>query len=230
MLTPCICGAFSHTEGDDHDISSPSCLTPRKSRKHSTRRKNNENPYSSSGLEKFSKLLSELEAKRRQVLSQNDSQGTSLVRFVFKGSDPDKDCEPVVVKVRQDQQNYLPLRKQRFGPSTKREARECKKHIKKQGTYAWWVGVVAAVLILASLAALGRSGATLIMVVVWYLIPVIWGKSREKDKYYVSREVSKKRMGSSGVGAKKLDYVRKVSDNFKTPKLQVKGHAHRKSW
>ncbi|KAJ0228730.1 hypothetical protein HA466_0322490 [Hirschfeldia incana] len=67
-----------------------SCSLPRKSRKAS------KNPYSNRGLDKFSKLLSELDEKRQSIYSKKlDSGGPPLVRFVFTSSG---ECVPVVIR------------------------------------------------------------------------------------------------------------------------------------
>ncbi|XVE70199.1 hypothetical protein DITRI_Ditri10aG0053500 [Diplodiscus trichospermus] len=101
MFQPFICGSFNHQEEDDHELWSSSPIsTPRKSRRNSLRKshnKDNKNPYSNRGLDKFSALLAELEEKRQKIYSQSGSQDTSFVRFVYKDS---TDCVPIVIKLK----------------------------------------------------------------------------------------------------------------------------------
>ncbi|XVF36430.1 hypothetical protein REPUB_Repub19eG0057700 [Reevesia pubescens] len=104
MFLPFICGAVNHQEeDDDHKFWSSPNSTPRKSRRNSFCKsqnkdnKDNKNPYSDRGLDKFSELLAELEEKRRKIYSQTDSQDISFVRFMYKNS---TDCVPIVVKLK----------------------------------------------------------------------------------------------------------------------------------
>ncbi|KAK3231223.1 hypothetical protein Dsin_003104 [Dipteronia sinensis] len=61
--------------------------------------KDSKNPYSNRGREKFSALLSELEEKKKKILSKMGSEDISYVRFVYKDTN---ECVPVVVKVKKD--------------------------------------------------------------------------------------------------------------------------------
>ncbi|XP_022768652.1 uncharacterized protein LOC111312550 [Durio zibethinus] len=100
MFQPFICGAFNHQEEDDHELWSIPNSSPRKSRRNSFSKshyKDNKNPYSNRGLDKFSALLAELEEKRQKIYSQTDSQDISFVRFMYKNS---TDCVPIVVKLK----------------------------------------------------------------------------------------------------------------------------------
>ncbi|KAK6245905.1 hypothetical protein QQP08_023046 [Theobroma cacao] len=102
MFQPFICGGtVNHQEEDDDDQfwSSPNS-TPRKSRRNGfckNNHKDNKNPYSNRGLDKFSALLAELEEKRQKIYSQTGSQDISFVRFTYKNS---ADCVPIVVKLK----------------------------------------------------------------------------------------------------------------------------------
>lgn len=98
MLNTFICGgSFHNKELDDLPWSSSPCSSPRKSRKN----KENKNPYSSRGLDKFSQLLAELDEKRQKVYSQMNSHDASLVRFVYSSSN---DIVPIVVKLKDQKQ------------------------------------------------------------------------------------------------------------------------------
>ncbi|TXG52538.1 hypothetical protein EZV62_021707 [Acer yangbiense] len=66
---------------------------------NSNKNKDSKNPYSTRGREKFSALLSELEEKKKKILSKMGSEDVSYVRFVYKDTD---ECVPVVVKVKKD--------------------------------------------------------------------------------------------------------------------------------
>ncbi|XP_022719566.1 uncharacterized protein LOC111277375 [Durio zibethinus] len=102
MFQPFICGAFNHQEEDDHELWSSPNSTPRKSRRNSfckRQNKDNKNPYSNLGLDKFSALLAELEEKKQKIYSQTGSQDISFVRFVYKNS---TDCVPIVVKLKDE--------------------------------------------------------------------------------------------------------------------------------
>lgn len=61
--------------------------------------RNKDNPYSKRGLDKFSALLTDLEAKKQQIYSQRGSEDISLVRFVYKDMD---NCVPIVVKKKKE--------------------------------------------------------------------------------------------------------------------------------
>lgn len=102
MLSPLICGAFHHEEEEDEAMTGSACSTPRKSKRNgfSSRThnsKDNKNPYSSRGLDKFSALLADLEEKRQKIYEKTGAQDISLVRFVYKNSN---DCVPIVIKLK----------------------------------------------------------------------------------------------------------------------------------
>lgn len=89
MLNPFVCGtSFDHE--DDPLLSSSS---PRKSK-----RKDNNNPYSTRGLDKFSALLADLDEKRQKIYSQMRPHDISFVRFMYSNSTDD--VVPIVVKVK----------------------------------------------------------------------------------------------------------------------------------
>ncbi|XVE95035.1 hypothetical protein REPUB_Repub02eG0061400 [Reevesia pubescens] len=100
MFQPCICGSFNHQEEDDHELWNSPNSTPRKSRRNSfskSHNKENKNPYSNRGLDKFSVLLAELEEKRQKIYSETGSENISFVRFMYKDS---TDFVPIVVKLK----------------------------------------------------------------------------------------------------------------------------------
>ncbi|KAG9440552.1 hypothetical protein H6P81_020717 [Aristolochia fimbriata] len=60
-------------------------------------RKKNRNPYSGRGLDKFARVLAELEARREKIVSQMGPQEVPLVRFAYSNSE---DWVPIVVKLK----------------------------------------------------------------------------------------------------------------------------------
>ncbi|WCJ35558.1 ZCF37 [Euphorbia peplus] len=207
MLSPFICGSFQNQELEEEDQASP-CTTPtRKSRKSS---KDNKNPYSTRGLDKFSALLAELEEKRQKIYSQVGSDDISFVRFVYSSSN---DCVPVIVKVKDHSKS--PLRDHQHvtkektlcqvvkektscqspekPKSPKQETRlmelDDKKILKeKKKVYfklnKWrrpsFYMPIFMILILIFLAFFGRSVAILCTSIGWYLVPTLNSKTPEK--------------------------------------------------
>ncbi|XP_009351130.2 uncharacterized protein LOC103942664 [Pyrus x bretschneideri] len=106
MLSPFNCATFNHQEEDDDEpMISTSPPTPRKSsrsksagliyRRHN---KDSKNPYSDSGLDKFSALVADLEEKRKKIYAQMDPKDISFVRFVFKDETDTSAPVPIVIK------------------------------------------------------------------------------------------------------------------------------------
>ncbi|KAE8714387.1 ZCW7 isoform 1 [Hibiscus syriacus] len=96
MFQPFICGAFDpEDEGDRRKLRRNSF------RKSKGRKKDDKNPYSDRGLDKFSALLAELEQKKQKIYSQTGSQDVSLVRFTYKNS---TDFVPIVIKLKDDKE------------------------------------------------------------------------------------------------------------------------------
>ncbi|XP_013613192.1 PREDICTED: uncharacterized protein LOC106319421 [Brassica oleracea var. oleracea] len=182
-----------------------SCSLPRKSRKAS------KNPYSNRGLDKFSKLLSELDEKRQSIYSKKlDSGGPPLVRFVFTSSG---ECVPVVIRP-----SYLHKQKKTkdVAPAAAKvktvvnesKTEETKKteleteekqncvlneNLKKITRPNRFLPVTV-ILVLVLLVFFGRSVAIMCTCIAWYLVPTI-------------REQS----GSSSYAMKKKDFARKLS-------------------
>ncbi|GAB2222485.1 hypothetical protein Droror1_Dr00013708 [Drosera rotundifolia] len=103
LITAFICGSNSVPHDDHHDDESDriTCKSanssPRKTCSSSRNTsKDNKNPYSSRGLDKFSALLAEVEEKRQKVYTEHDPEEISLVRFVF--SYHDSVLKPLVIK------------------------------------------------------------------------------------------------------------------------------------
>lgn len=107
MFRSLVCGS-SHgkeEEEEEQDDDKPgvdkstSLPIPRRQRKQLFFRRRNdrsmENPYSSSGLDKFSSLVADLEEKRERISSKD--RETMLVRFAYSSTN---NLVPVVVKAR----------------------------------------------------------------------------------------------------------------------------------
>ncbi|CAH8300790.1 unnamed protein product [Eruca vesicaria subsp. sativa] len=159
-----------------------SCPLPRKSRKSS------KNPYSNRGLDKFSKLLSELDEKRQSIYSKKlDSGGPPLVRFVFTSSG---ECVPVVikssylhkqwktkdvaaaaVKVKTVVNESKTEETKKTEPETE-EKQSCvlNENLKKI-TRPNRFFPVTVILVLVFLALFGRSVAIMCTCIAWYLVP-----------------------------------------------------------
>lgn len=105
--------------------------TPRRSSRRnsfsSRSSSHSKNPYATSGLDKFSALLAELEEKKQKIYSRVNPDEISLVRFVYKDSD---DCVPIVVKVKktdkQQQDNNINNINQSQSPPRKQDANQLK--------------------------------------------------------------------------------------------------------
>ncbi|KAG2302516.1 hypothetical protein Bca52824_031167 [Brassica carinata] len=187
-----------------------SCSLPRKSRKPT------KNPYSNRGLDKFSKLLSELDEKRQSIYSKKlDSGGPPLVRFVFTSSG---ECVPVVIR-----SSYLQKKTKDVAPAAKVKAvvnesktEETKKtepeteekqscvlneNLKKIARPNRFFSVTV-ILVLILLVFFGRSVAIMVTCIAWYLVPTIKEQSGSRR--------------SSPYAMKKKDFARKLSIENRT--------------
>lgn len=109
MISPLICGSFQDQQDEDLELLR-SCTSP-KSRKPTKWRsfgaksnKGNKNPYADRGLDKFSKLLAELDSKRQKIYTQKGSEDISLLGFVYSNSD---DYKPIVVRLKNKKQPII---------------------------------------------------------------------------------------------------------------------------
>ncbi|XP_029126765.1 uncharacterized protein LOC109797747 [Cajanus cajan] len=225
MLKPFVCGTFRHHEEDGVP-----CSSPKKSK-----RKDNKNPYSNRGLDKFSALLADLDERRQKVYSQMSPHEISLVRFAYSSND---DFVPIVVKVKnKDQKKHkseeLGVRHlQSFSEQLEKSAEEATVEERKQQPrsleshhhkkdfifgFSWnmfkWPSFyvpVVVILILVFLTVFGRSVATLCTCVVWYLVPML------SEYKYNSSKARKSIMNS-----KKKDYVRGWLNEMKNPREEL---------
>ncbi|KAJ8455447.1 hypothetical protein OPV22_035141 [Ensete ventricosum] len=89
------CGtvSFKNVDADPWTPPSPKAAAKKK--------KAGENPYSARGLDKFSTLVAELEARKERVLAKAASQGAAaMVRFTYSGPN---EWIPIIVKIRDPQ-------------------------------------------------------------------------------------------------------------------------------
>ncbi|KAK1292944.1 hypothetical protein QJS10_CPB17g02238 [Acorus calamus] len=84
------CGSASLTHIVDDDLWEPSTPTC------GLRRKVNKNPYSDRGLDKFEKVLAELEARKEKIVSETGSEGPiPVIRFFYSNS---QEWVPIIVR------------------------------------------------------------------------------------------------------------------------------------
>ncbi|XP_020867588.1 uncharacterized protein LOC9325858 [Arabidopsis lyrata subsp. lyrata] len=186
--------------------------SPRRSRRGS---KENKNPYSNQGLDKFSALLSELDEKRQSIYAKRlDPDGPPLVRFVFTSSG---ECVPVMIKTKKagqkkDVQDDFKVKKKdvlddfKFKTESKTEHEiEIKKadlETEQQQSYVVNENLkkisrpnhlfpVTVVLVLIFLMFFGRTVSVMCTCIVWYLVPMIKEQSRNRGSTYETKKRKK---------------------------------------
>ncbi|OWM80598.1 hypothetical protein CDL15_Pgr006628 [Punica granatum] len=192
MFRSLFCGS-SYGKGEDDDDDDrlwKNRTTPSIMPKRQMSRSPRENPYSSSGLDKFTLLLADLEERRQKIRSKHPE--VTLVWFVYASSD---DLVPIVVKAKsrnnqeetkrgdcaRDRHVILTHRLEKAEDSSEatEEAIEAKAGAKgSQKSRLLYVkpsSYIAAVLILIliSLAFFGRTVAILCSSAAWYAIPAL---------------------------------------------------------
>ncbi|GAB4852353.1 hypothetical protein Ancab_016546 [Ancistrocladus abbreviatus] len=222
-----ICGSNSLPREDDDLESHSANSTPRRS---SSRKKDDKNPYSSRGLDKFCTLLAEIEEKKQKIYSQLGEDEISLVRFVYSNGNSVK---PIVVKAKGKKERLSkslnnsgpldnpPAPAPALVPSpaaadavVKHSSSQAEENKQKPWLNKWrlnrlkqpcyyWPAIV--VLILLFLVFFGRSVAILCTSIGWYLVPTITNgdsnlKRSMKKKDY-ARKLSDKEMLDHGVSS-----------------------------
>lgn len=249
MLNLLICGSGGSTFHHEEDPWSNSpCSSPTKARKSKSHTKNNKNPYSTRGLEKFSALLNDLEEKRNKIYSRVDARDISMVRFVYSSSN---DWVPIVVKsknIKEDQTKTMDGKKGQETPfeipdadskeATQPEIMELKEKRKKKRVVwnmkldrwrrpSYYLPAII-ILILLLLTMFGRSFAILCTCLGWYIVPSLKESSSTerstKKKDYV-RKLSEKKMP---IKENKKEYIRSISGVVEGK--SASHHSHQKSW
>ncbi|PKA49815.1 hypothetical protein AXF42_Ash004357 [Apostasia shenzhenica] len=101
------CGTSSfHSVDDDSPAPASGPSTPKASRNKKSS-SSSKNPYSSRGLDKFTSVLSELEARREKIMARTGSQGVAMVRFMYSNS---QDWIPIVVRMREEEGDKKPAK------------------------------------------------------------------------------------------------------------------------
>lgn len=200
---------ISSIHNADDNQSSPA--TPRNSwKKHATSNNTNgsnssssssKNPYSSRGLEKFTSVLSELEAKKERIMTRIGSD-VAMVRFKYSTS---QDFIPIVVKIREDggkKSNPVspkpePVPKEQPvsalpAPQLPEAGKKVKKSVrwsgggKKGGELCRWRPsysmLLLILLVLVCLMVSGRVFAVCCTAVGWYLVPLLKDQGSHENK------------------------------------------------
>ncbi|XP_008811664.2 uncharacterized protein LOC103722767 [Phoenix dactylifera] len=220
-----------------------------------SKRKANKNPYSTRGLDKFSTVLAELEARREKIMAKAGTQGVSMVRFMYSNS---QDWIPIIVKLREDAkeekrkpQNNSDVVKESaplIGSVDAKEVakavesiseRETKKYFSwgvKEGEVVPWRSrpsfywPLVIVLLLICLVMFGRVFAICCTAIVWYLLPTIEGGSgnarRSMKKKDYGRRPTDKRLGSS-LGVAPSSQAKKVGGVQEISSPRVHGNGKR---
>ncbi|XP_044511487.1 uncharacterized protein LOC123229633 [Mangifera indica] len=178
--------------------------------------RNKDNPYSKRGLDKFSALLTDLEAKKQQIYSQRGSEDISLVRFVYKDTN---DCVPIVIKVKKEKTKSVddiketPVQHEaetldKFVVDQPKDEGKLSRSVsddkiitKKKKNISWndiklkdwrrpsYYLPAAIILILLFLVFFGRSFTILCTSIGWYIVPALQGENSTNE---ISQERKKK--------------------------------------
>ncbi|KAJ0829427.1 hypothetical protein HanLR1_Chr00c0001g0688531 [Helianthus annuus] len=221
--------AFICGSGIQEDNFEDICMLPSTPQRKITRRrhsfgirsnKDNKNPYSSRGLDKFEALLADLDGKRQKIFTQKGSEDISLVRFVYTNAN---DVKPIVVKVK-DQRKQEKEQKHKLEEEAKTPVLSPEHHpvgggdkivplakppvvSKKSIGFGqvrrklsewwrpWYCLPLFVILILVFLVFFGRSFAILCTSIGWYLVPMMnrgWLENPKRVKKTMRKEYSRK--------------------------------------
>ncbi|KAF9601536.1 hypothetical protein IFM89_020364 [Coptis chinensis] len=253
MVKPFICGVGSFQEEEEEEDDDPwSLSTARgtKSYRSTNKNKNNKNPYSNRGLDKFAMVLAELDEKRRKIYEQMGSEDAKLVRFGYSST---RDWVPIVVKLKEQKEkkteiigkvknkpastmnNSEVLDKPQTGSSVSNEVVQEKtklerriknksllssRHVVVKWRRSHIALLMVIVLILICLVVYGKSFAILCTSIWWYLVPVM------NQKELNSRKSMKKKDYGRWLSENKM-----VAEGIKSPIVKCfrRGHSN-KSW
>ncbi|WOL11642.1 hypothetical protein Cni_G20406 [Canna indica] len=229
----CGTGSFKSVDSDPWSTP-PSSPKPTKKKAAATK-----NPYSARGRDKFSALLSELEARRAKIIATaGGSQGVAMVRFTCSSSD---DWIPIVIKIRDEDKPRdrarspppaaakLPsseeiAEKPRTPPEVEEMAPATVLARKRKERFCWtsaWKSVrlnclcwppLVVLLMLLCLVVFGRVFAICCTTVWWYLLPLM--ECGERGGMSLRRPTKKK------------DYGRRLSSKKPIRGAQLHHHSH----
>ncbi|PKU74607.1 uncharacterized protein LOC110100185 [Dendrobium catenatum] len=137
------------------------------------RKRSKKNPYSSRGLDKFSSVVSELDARKKKIMSSAGANGVSLVRFMHSNS---HDWTPVIVRQREEEEDKNKAMDKELLPAVTAKTERGKKEMK------WWRWrpsyylLAVMLLILVCFVISGRVFAICCLSVLWYLLPLLKGE------------------------------------------------------
>ncbi|KAH0450062.1 hypothetical protein IEQ34_020754 [Dendrobium chrysotoxum] len=134
------------------------------------RKRSKKNPYSSRGLDKFSSVLSELEARKKKIMSSTSANGVSLVRFMYSNS---HDWTPVIVRHREEEDKNKTMDKE-LSPPVKADRKKKEMKLWKWRPSYYMLAVM--LLILVCFVISGRVFAICCLSVLWYLLPLLKGE------------------------------------------------------
>ncbi|KAJ0961426.1 hypothetical protein J5N97_000381 [Dioscorea zingiberensis] len=205
----CGTGSLSHV---DEEPCAPS--TPKETKKK------NKNPYSTRGLDKFSAVMAELEARKEKIMAKTGSKEAPMVRFMYNNSN---DWVPIIIKLRDDKKEQLAEPKKKpvmpvlpesprqekteivaAPEKSKVEKKPCNLVVSEGEGCSWWrwrpsyYWPVVMVLILSCLVVFGKTFAICCTSIWWYLVPSMQGSSsvrRALKKRDYGRRLSDKKLG-----------------------------------
>ncbi|KAJ6816004.1 uncharacterized protein M6B38_419190 [Iris pallida] len=233
------CGtrSFSRVDADDDGSWASSRRRPKPSSKLKLKKKtkkslsalggrsgkNRSNPYSASGLDKFAKLLAELEAEKREILRKKGSAGEDTVRFRYGSAE---ERIPIVIKrpqsppAKKKNATKILLKKEKEDVDDAAEAERAQAPVVTNGgtrkvfskgwcwnwsgVVPWWAVVVAVVLLCMMF---GRAFAVSWAAILWYMVPMMkCDRRKEYGKSWLGRvffRVTGGRMSTSMIKVEK---------------------------
>lgn len=175
--------------------------SPKKSRKKAGAK---DNRYSSLGLDKFSSLVSDLQARRATIAVESAHKPTPMLIW-FRFSDSN-DCVPIVLRLNDETKQFGGLKKSPEPPPPQEEKKnppavshkemEVEKKAKAAG-WSWgpkyqWPLVLVLILLCLMFA---RTFAIFCTTVWWHMVPSMQGEEGRKQR----RRMKKKKINSNGI-------------------------------
>lgn len=182
--------------------------------------KNRPNPYSASGLDKFEKLLAELEAEKREILLKKKGSGEDdTVRFRYSSAEeripivikrPPPPPPPPAKKKEKEKKNAAAAavaaeeveKLQLVATNSTREVFDDKS--RRSACWNWrsvpWWAVVAAALVLLCMV-FGRAFAVSWAAILWYMVPMMkWDGGRRRRSCNLKRKAEDGKKSSRWLG------------------------------